>query len=295
MGNSNVIRKALVIMNRVYELRTAGLKLKENKESLRAILIDLRDGMPAQVLVNVESVIKRRSGRDFFNCLNTAIYCTEACLRVAEQMDGYHAEALAINDFIDNVANACTDTDKQDAVKWLLQRVGIPAAKAACERQGIKGAYYLRAIEEAEALEGTATITIADGACWSATDGQPQNIVKPGFEEAHIEAVNENRRFDWLRARFGVFHVTSPKTQQLMIAQAHEEALLLNAQAEALGMFPRYERIPAENLCEGMLVRTQDGVLEVDEIVWDTDNTLTITLEGRTRQAYPHTLIEVQL
>lgn len=62
-----------------------------------------------------------------------------------------HVEALAINDFIDNLANSCTDTDKQDAVNWLLQRVGTTAAKDACEFLGIKGAYYLRPIEGAEA------------------------------------------------------------------------------------------------------------------------------------------------
>lgn len=99
--NSNSIRSALKIMNRVYELRTAGLKLKESKSDLRVILCELYNELPADILFNVEKVLKRRSGRDFFNHLSTVIYCAEASLRVSEQMDAYHAEALSMNDAFD--------------------------------------------------------------------------------------------------------------------------------------------------------------------------------------------------
>lgn len=102
--NSNSIRSALKIMNRVYELRTAGLKLKESKSDLRVILCELYNELPADILFNVEKVLKRRSGRDFFNHLSTVIYCAEASLRVSEQMDAMHAEALAMNDEF-NIAN----------------------------------------------------------------------------------------------------------------------------------------------------------------------------------------------
>lgn len=98
MANSIAIRTALKIMNRVLELRNAGLKLKVHKEELRsAVLIDLRSELPAEILYNVEQVLRRRSGRDFFNHLSTVICCAEAALRVAEQMDAYHAEALEMN------------------------------------------------------------------------------------------------------------------------------------------------------------------------------------------------------
>lgn len=102
--NSNAIRSALKIMTRVYELRAAGLKLKESKSDLRVILCELSNELPADILFNVEKVLKRRSGRDFFNHLSTVIYCAEAALRVSEQMDAYHAEALRMNDAIDNDA-----------------------------------------------------------------------------------------------------------------------------------------------------------------------------------------------
>lgn len=101
MSNSNGIKAALKVMNRVYELRTAGLKLKESKSDLRVILCEMSNELPAEILFNVEQVLKRRSGRDFFNQLSTVIYCAEAALRVAEQMDEKHAEALAMDAIAD--------------------------------------------------------------------------------------------------------------------------------------------------------------------------------------------------
>lgn len=110
MANSNAIRSALKIMNRVLELRYAGLKLKESKQDLRVILTELRNELPVDILVNVERVLKRRAGRDFFNELSTVIYCAEASLRVADQMDGYHVEALVMDAEISAQDKARTQT-----------------------------------------------------------------------------------------------------------------------------------------------------------------------------------------
>lgn len=123
MANSNAIRTALKIMNRVLELRYAGLKLKESKSDLRVILIELRNELPAEILFNVEQVLRRRSGRDFFNQLSTVIYCAEAALRVAEQMDGYHAEALEINALIDRAKIA---EDSADAAAAWRDHINSP-------------------------------------------------------------------------------------------------------------------------------------------------------------------------
>lgn len=126
--NSNGIRSALKIMKRVYELRAAGLKLKESKSDLRVILCELSNELPADILFNVGQVLRRRSGRDFFNHLSTVIYCSEASLRVAEQMDEYHAEALEMNKpSAQEQAIAHTVARKNS----LTQKIGLAFAGAA--------------------------------------------------------------------------------------------------------------------------------------------------------------------
>lgn len=48
--------------------------------------------------------------------------------------------------------------------------------------------------------------------------------------KAHAEALEENRRYDWLRARFGIFHVSRPDVKDHMVGEAHDEALRIDAE-----------------------------------------------------------------
>jgi hypothetical protein len=49
-------------------------------------------------------------------------------------------------------------------------------------------------------------------------------------EACHAEALEENARFDWLRARFGVFHVSLDAIKQQIVEEAHDEALRIAAE-----------------------------------------------------------------
>jgi hypothetical protein len=49
-------------------------------------------------------------------------------------------------------------------------------------------------------------------------------------EACHAEALEENARFDWLRARFGVFHVSLDAIKQQIVEEAHDEALRIEAE-----------------------------------------------------------------
>lgn len=60
MKNPNGIRAALQIITRVSELLNAGLKLKEQKTTLRRVLLELANEVPAEILEAVhvpESVL----------------------------------------------------------------------------------------------------------------------------------------------------------------------------------------------------------------------------------------------
>ena len=98
MSNSNGIKAALNVMKRVRELKDSGLKLKEHKSELRNILCELANEVPSEVLVAVSRAVKSVSNEVFFSRLTGAIVDAEWALKVAEQMDEKHAEALEMNE-----------------------------------------------------------------------------------------------------------------------------------------------------------------------------------------------------
>lgn len=240
MANSNAIRSALKIMNRVYELRAAGLKLKESKSDLRVVLLELRNELPAEILFNVEKVLSRRSGRDFFSHLSTVIYCAEAALRVAEQMDGYHAEALRMNDAIDNDrgysslsgddADFCRGVRAEKQTKEMTRQHQEHHERREfwfhCQsvRDGLIAAAHTEALAINAAFDSSFHRRAAN---WGAMDWMSREIE---LEKAHAEALEENARFDWLTNRWGLFHASIRWVQAEMINADHRAALRMEAE-----------------------------------------------------------------
>lgn len=103
MANSNSIHSVMKVMYRVEELLNAGLKLKELKNDLRVIKLEMSEGVPVHILVAVDRALRSVSNKIFSERVKDAIKTAYAALRVADQMDAIHAEALAYD------ATLCAD------------------------------------------------------------------------------------------------------------------------------------------------------------------------------------------
>lgn len=102
-------------------------------------------------------------------------------------------------------------------------------------------------------------------------------------EACHAEALEENNRFDWLRARFGVFHVSLDAIKQQIVEEAHEEALRMN-----------FTTLCGDELVEGMQLHRRDGSLgTIKRLRYPTDNTVEILEGGKWREFYRHNTFEV--
>lgn len=103
------------------------------------------------------------------------------------------------------------------------------------------------------------------------------------IDAAHAEALEENRRFDWLRARFGVFHVSLDAIKQQIVEEAHEEALRMN-----------FTTLRGDELVEGMQLHRRDGSLgTIKRLRYPKDNTVEILEGGKWREFYRHNTFEV--
>ena len=188
MTNSNAIRTALKFMNRLYELRSSGIKLKVYKEELRtAILCDMRSELPAEILFNVEQVLRRRSGRDFFNQLSTVIYCAEAALRVAEQMDGYHAEALEMNALIDEAKIAEDSATTAAAWRDHINSPEVMQERFAEYRPKFKNTFIDRSHDEAlrmnEGIDVALRVLTCLRGAYKAEESVAGCLLRDGYDE----------------------------------------------------------------------------------------------------------------
>lgn len=93
MKNSNGIRAALQIIARVSELLNAGLKLKEQKTTLRRVLLELTNEAPAEILEAVSIALRSPSNVIFADRVRSALEVANSALSLAEHLDSVHVEA----------------------------------------------------------------------------------------------------------------------------------------------------------------------------------------------------------
>ncbi|MCE9994380.1 hypothetical protein LZ633_20625 [Enterobacter asburiae] len=77
MKNSNGIRAALQIITRVSELVNAGLKLKDQKTTLRRVLLELANEAPAEILEAVHVAL--RSPSNVIRTMFDDLLCLSSC------------------------------------------------------------------------------------------------------------------------------------------------------------------------------------------------------------------------
>ncbi|MFU0885908.1 hypothetical protein ACM26S_07760 [Kluyvera sichuanensis] len=90
MKNSNGIRAALQIIARVSELLNAGLKLKDQKTTLRRVLLELANEAPAEILEAVSVALRFPSNVIFGQRVTFALEVASGALALAEHMDAEH-------------------------------------------------------------------------------------------------------------------------------------------------------------------------------------------------------------
>lgn len=105
MKNSNGIRAALQIITRVSELLNAGLKLKEQKTTLRRVLLELANEAPAEILEAVSIALRSPSNVIFADRVRSALEVANSALSLAEHLDSVHVEAVAVNETIDEIVS----------------------------------------------------------------------------------------------------------------------------------------------------------------------------------------------
>lgn len=169
MKNSNGIRAAIEIISRVNELLNAGLKLKDQKTTLRRVLLELANEAPAEILEAVHVALRSPSNVIFCQRVSHALEVANSALALAEQMDD-HVEALEMNFRID-----CT-------------------AHLNCRHMDHVNAMYVSMRNEAEAINNSYDNSFARGAKnWGAMDWYSKGIE---LEKAHTEALAFNASLD---------------------------------------------------------------------------------------------------
>ena len=203
MANSNAIRTALKTVCRMIELRSSGIKLKVYKAELLTMMCDLQKDLSAEVNWYLTQAHRSRSGETFFRRLRYAEAIIVSALRLAEQMDAYHAEALRMNDAIDNDRGyASLSGDDADFCR------GVRAEKQTKEMDRQHQEHH----ERREFWFH----------CQSVRDGL--------IAAAHTEALAINAAFDSSfhrrAANWGAMDMLS---REVALDKAHQEALLMNA------------------------------------------------------------------
>lgn len=110
MKSSNGIRASIQIITRVNELLNAGLKLKDQKTTLRCVLLELANEAPAEILEAVSVALRSSSNVIFGERVRSALAVANTALALAEHMDSVHVEALAINETVDEIVSYAGDT-----------------------------------------------------------------------------------------------------------------------------------------------------------------------------------------
>lgn len=208
MANSNTIRTALKTVSRMIELRSSGIKLKVYKAELLTMMCDLQKDLPAEVNWYLTQAHRSRSGETFFRRLRDAEAIIVSALRVAEQMDGYHAEALEMDE--DFECRAYTVEHAQEQFKELDPEVrGEVIAEKHTEALAINAAFDSSFHRRA--------------ANWGAMDMLSREVA---LDKAHQEALEHN--LNVINQQIHADAYNRPENRCL-VDGVHGDALRMNA------------------------------------------------------------------